>query len=157
MQKTYLLHLKQDNNMKTNVTHYSLSGLLPPDQALALNQETRTLSLLTDGPELIIEQRFSANEMSMLIPLLGSFPYYCPYETLLSHISSNTVTTSSIARCRQRLQEAQDRGTWPQELRPIRRALSSLRGKLNRFNLTISNVRERGCSLTNLKSPSLLA
>jgi len=154
MQKTYPLHLKQDKHMKNNVSHYSLSGLLPPDQALALNLETHTLSLLTNGPELIIEQHFSANEMSMLVPLLDSFPYYCPYEMLLSHISSNTVTTTSIAHCRQRLQEAQDRGTWQQELRPIRRALSSLRSKLHSFDLAISNVRERGCSLINMKSPT---
>src|SRR6266496_1083505 len=61
-----------------------------------------------------------------------------------------TVTETSIARCYQRLQEAQDNGTWQQELRPIRRALSSLRTKLRQFDLEISNIRERGCSLAGL-------
>jgi len=140
--------------MQTKIIHLSLPGLLSTDQTLALNLETRTLSLLSDGPTLIMEQQFSVNEMSVLVPILESFPHYCPYEVLLSHISSPTVTSASIARWRQRLQEAQNGGTWKQELRSIRRALSSLRSKLHRFDLEISNVRERGCSLTSLTSTS---
>ncbi len=152
MQKTYPTHLRQHKNMETKIIHLSLPGLLSTDQMLALNLETRTLSLLSDGPTLIMEQQFSVNEMSVLVPILESFPHYCPYEVLLSHISSHTVTSASIARSRQRLQEAQTRGTGQQELRSIRRALSSLRSKLHRFDLEISNVRERGCSLTSLTS-----
>ncbi len=152
MQKTHPIHLKQDKSAKVIVSHFSLSGLLPAGQTLALNTEVRTLSLLYDGPVLVIEHRFSVNEMSILVPILESFPNYCPHEVLLSHISSDTVTTSSVARWRQRLQEAQDHGAWQQELRPLRRALSSLRNKLHRFDLEISNVRERGYGLTGLRS-----
>ena len=152
MQKTYPIHLKQDKSAKVSVSHFSLSGLLPAGQTLALNTEVRTLSLLYDGPVLVMERRFSVNEMSILVPILESFPNYCPHEVLLSHISSNTVTTASVARWRQRLQEAQDRGAWQQELRPLRRALSSLRNKLHRFDLEISNVRERGYGLTSSRS-----
>ncbi len=154
MQKTYPTHLRQHKNMETKIIHLSLPGLLSTDQTLALNLETRTLSLLSDGPTLIMEQQFSVNELSVLVPILESFPHYCPYEVLLSHISSHTVTPASVARWRQRLQEAQTRGTGQQELRSIRRALSSLRSKLHRFDLEISNVRERGCSLTSLTSTS---
>jgi DNA-binding winged helix-turn-helix (wHTH) protein len=154
MQKTYPIHLKQGKGGEAKVSHFSLPGLFSSGQTLALNAETRTLSLLRDGPVLVTEQRFSVNEMSILMPILESFPHYCPHEVLLSHISSNTVTTASIARWRQRLWEAQTRGAWQQELRPLRRALSSLRSKLHCFDLEISNVRERGYSLTSLRSAS---
>lgn len=136
----------------TKISHISLQGLLPTGHKLALNLEIRTLSLLSDGPVLIAEQQFSDNEIRLIVPILKSFPHYCPYEVLLSHLSSNTVNAASIALWRQRLEEAQINGTWQQELRPIRRALSSLRNKLHRFGLEISNVRERGCSLTSLTS-----
>jgi hypothetical protein len=150
MQKTSPIHLRQDKEGKTGISYFSLPGLLPIGHILALNLETRTLSLLCDGPMLIMEQQFSANEMAVLVPILHSFPHYCPYEELLSHISSNIVTDSSIISCRERLQEAQSCGIWKQEMKPIRRALSSLRNKLHHFNLEISNVRERGCNLTSL-------
>ena len=152
MQKTYPRSPQTTQRGGDQITHFSLPDLLSPGQTLALNMGTRTLSLLSEGPALIMNQQFSTNEMSMLVPLLESFPYYSPYEVLLAHISSNIVTPASIARCRQRLQEAQNRGTWSQELRSIRRALSSLRSKLHLFDLEISNVRELGCSLTNLGS-----
>lgn len=150
MQKTQLFQAKRKREVEIKISHLSLPSLLPPGCILALNPEIRTLSLLSDGPLLIVEQQFSDNEMRIMVPILKSFPYYCPYEVLLSHLSSNIVNAISIANCRQRLEEAQNLGTWPQELRPIRRALSSLRNKLHYFNLEISTVRERGCSLTSL-------
>ena len=121
---------------------------------LVLNQEIRILSLLTDGPTLIMEQQLSSNEMHLLVSLLESHPYYCPYEMLLAYLTSNVVTETSIAQCRQRLQEALSHGTWQQELRPLRHALSSLRSKLEHFDLGISTIRECGCSLISLMSPS---
>jgi hypothetical protein len=158
MLKTQDIQIKQHNKVETRISHLSLQGLLPIGQMLVLNFETRTISLLSNGPILIVEQQLSANEIHLIVPILESFPHYCPYEVLLSHITTNTVTEASIDRCRQRLQEAQARGRCQQELRPIRRALSSLRSKLLRFDLGISNIRERGCSLTSLtaKSPTLL-
>jgi hypothetical protein len=135
---------------KTNILHISLQGLNVPGLMFALNRKTRTLSLLSEGPLLLMEQQLSVNEMHMLIPMLESFPHYCPYEVLLAHISGQTVNSASIERCRCVLQEAQSRGTGRQELRPIRRALSSLRTKLHFFGLEVSNIRERGCSLTSL-------
>ena len=152
MLQTRSPRLKRPGEVETTISYFSLPGLLPAGQTLAFNLETRTLSLLAEGPLIIVEQQFSANEMHILLPILESFPHYSSYEVLLAHISSNIVTASSIARCRQRLQEAQIRGAWQQELRPIRRALSPLRKKLHRFGLEVSNIRERGCSLTSLTS-----
>ena len=127
---------------------------MPPGQTLVVNRETRTISLLSDGPTLIVEQQLSANEMHLLVPILMYFPHYCPYEVFLSYLSTKVVTEATIERCHQRLQEAQACGRWQQELRPVRRALSSLRNKLYRLDLGISNVRERGCSLISLAARS---
>jgi hypothetical protein len=135
---------------KFNILHISLQGLQPAGRTFALNLQTRTLSLLTEGPLLLMEQQFSVNEVNLLIPMLESFPHYCPYEVLLASLSGRTVTQASIERARRFLREAQSNGEWQQELRPIRRALSSLRTKLHHFGLEVSNVRERGSSLTSL-------
>jgi hypothetical protein len=154
MQKT-LQTRQRGSQVKTSIVHLCIDGLLAPGHKLALNLKTRTLSLLGEGPEQIMEQQFSYNEMRVLVPILEAFPHYCPYEVLLAHISSNNPTANSIAHCRQRLQEALDNGSWPQEVRPIRRALSSLRNKLHHFNLEVSTIRERGCGLTSLTAGSL--
>jgi hypothetical protein len=136
------------------ISHSSPEGLLPINQTLVVNLETRTISLLSDGPTLIVEQQLSISELHLLVPILDSFPHYCPYEVLLAHLTTKVVTAASIDYCRQRLREAQDSGRWEQELRPVRRALSSLRNKLYRLDLGISNIRERGCSLIGLVAQS---
>ena len=146
------LQIKSAREVEKNNMHFSPPGLLSSNQKLALNLETRTLSLLADGPQLIIVQQFTTNEIRIFLPILESYPHYCPYEVMLAHLSSSNVTLSSIARWSQRLEEAQMCGTWQEELRPLRRALTSLRAKLHVFDLEISNVRERGCSLTNLRA-----
>jgi hypothetical protein len=152
MQKNPSTNPKQNKAVETNITHLSLPGLLKADQRLVFNLETRNLSLLTDGPTLMMAQQLSRNELLLLVPLLESYPHYCPYEVLLAYVSSNVVTEASIADCRQRLKEALSRGKWQQELRPLRRALSSLRIKLEHFDLGISTLRESGCSLSSLIS-----
>ncbi len=154
MLRTQDIQIKRHKEEATKIFHFSPGGLLPMGQTLVINLETRTISLLTDGPTLIVEQQLSENEMHLLVPTLEFFPHYCPYEVLLSHLSTKVVTAASIARCRQRLQEAQVCGRWEQELRPVRRALSSFRNKLYRLDLGISNVRERGCGLISLAAQS---
>jgi len=155
MQTTYSQVPRRATEEKIHILHISLQGLQPSGETFALNLETRTLSLLSDGPLLLVEQQLSVNEMHMLIPMLELFPHYCPYEILLAHMCGKTVDSASIERARMFLQEAHDRGMWQQELRPIRRALSSLRTKLHHFGLEVSNVRERGCSLTSLTTRDL--
>jgi hypothetical protein len=156
MLKTHDIQIKRHNEARTEIYHSSPEGLLPIGQTLVLNLETRTISLLSDGPLLIVEQQLSANEMHLFVPVLDSFPHYCPYEILLSYLCTKVVTAASIGRCRQRLQEAQACGRWEQELRPVRRALSSLRNKLYRLDLGISNIRERGCGLISLTAKSAI-
>lgn len=158
MRRYKIRRLKRpEQEVGVEILHLSLPGLFAAGQTLVVNRQMRTLCLLSDSPRIILEQLLSENEMRLMLPILQSYPHYCPYEVLLAHISSNVVTDATIERCRLRLQEAQSRGAWQQELRPIRRALSSLRSKLHAFHLEISNVRERGCSLTGLAPPSISA
>lgn len=152
---THHTHMQSDNRRHRSISHFTLPGLLADGRILALNVDTHTLLLLSDGPRLVLDEQLSANEMHILLPLLESFPLYSPYEVLLSSLEAESVTAAGIARCRQRLQEAQTLGTWPQELRPLRRALSSLRQKLHPFALEISTIREQGCSLTGVAAFSL--
>ena len=150
MQQRQPTYMRQSKQAETAVLYFPLPGLLLEGQKLALNAATRTLLLLSEGPEVLMAEQVSVNALRVITPILQAFPHYCPYEILLAHISSNSANEATIIRCRKRLQEAQDHGTWQQELRPIRRALSLLRGKLHSFGLDISTLRERGCSLTGM-------
>lgn len=150
MQKISELHEKLYTSEDVDIFHFSLPALLPANHLLVLNIKTRTLSLLADGPLIIKQHQLTDNEMRVIMPILEFFPHYCPYEVLLSSLASTPVTSTSINRWRQRLEEAQNQKNWHQELRPLRRTLSSLRSKLHLFNLEIPTVRERGCSLTSL-------
>lgn len=138
------------------VKYFPLPGLLPKGQLLALHLELRTLSLLCDGPRLLKQQQFSESELRVILPLLEAYPYYSPYEVLVAHVSTRVVTASLITECHQRLQEAHQRKTLRQELKPVRRAISSLRTKLHHFQLEISVVREEGCNLTLLMTMPFL-
>lgn len=153
MEKT-LAPSKLYDDREVRILHFTLHGLLPEGQTLALHAEVRALSLLCDGPELLEQQQFSDSEFRVLKAVLEAFPYYCPYEALLASVTAHAVNVSTITQSRKRLQAAQSHGEWRQELRPIRRALSSLRNKLHVFHLEISIVREGGCNLTRLTSTS---
>ena len=64
------------------IRYFPLQGALPEGQTLVLNTELGTLSLLSNGattPRLLIQQQFTASELSLLLPLLEQFPHYCPY------------------------------------------------------------------------------
>ena len=109
-----------------NVT--ALQGLLPPNQKLQINEEARVVNILSiEPPEILAQQRFTRNEWCILVVLLTSYPYYAPFEELLV-----CLTLLSLADCRKRIQEMQESGSqelnW--ELKPVQRAISSIRTKL---------------------------
>ena len=155
MQNSSIYFNHQQSDGELNFVHFPLPGLLPEGLMLALGTKTRTLSLLAEGPLVLSQVQLSDTELLILKPIFETYPHYCPYEVLLTSVTSPAVTQAAIARCRLRLQEAQNNGTWTQELRPVRRALSSLRAKLHDFNLEISTIRERGCNVTNQRPRSL--
>jgi len=154
MQKAYLRKVKtptsymQQNNEE--VLHFSLDGLLPSGHTLALNTTLGTLSQLfcnDDRPQMLAEQQFTTSEIYVLMPLLESYPYYCPYETLLASYNHGKVTEATVTRCRELLQAAQEEGVWDQEMRPVRNILSRTRLKIHNFGIDISSVHETGYML----------
>jgi hypothetical protein len=94
-----------------------------------------------------MEQQFTTSERCVLLPLLEAYPYYCPYEVLLASLTSGRLTETTIARCRGRLQEAQEAGVWDHEMRPVRNVLSRTRFKTRAFGLEIASIVETGYML----------
>jgi hypothetical protein len=134
-----------------SIVYFSLPNLVQGSHRLIVHKEKRTLSLISgddDGPNLIQQERLSDSELQVIVPILRGFPHYCPYEVLLASIFSRTTIESTVTNWRLRLLEAHDKGTWKEEIRPLRRVLSSLRRKLYTFGLEISTIREKGCSIT---------
>jgi hypothetical protein len=142
--KTPMSYLQESNE---EILHFSLQGLLPVDHSLALNTTIGTLSHLVckqERPHMLMEQQFTTSEICVLMPLLESYPYYCPYEVLLASFNTGRVTETAIERCRVRLQEAQEAGVWDQEMRPVRNVLSRTRLKTRSFGIEISSILETG-------------
>jgi hypothetical protein len=141
------------NNLEQNtesIRHFSLQDALPAGHTLALNIQLGTLSYISSGgevPQLVAQQQFTASELSILLPMLDSYPYYCPYEVLYASFYNGNITEMIVARCRQRLQNALEIGTWDQEMRPVRNVLSRTRLKLRTFGLNITSILETGCIL----------
>lgn len=126
-----------------------LPDLLPRTHVLELNADIRTVSLLNkDSPHIIAQQRFTKNEWSILMLLFKSYPHYAPYEMLLA-----SVTLLSPDDCRKSIQKAQESGSQAlkQELKPVYRAISGIRAKLNHLSscLKVSLIRDLGYALTS--------
>ncbi|MGB8346637.1 MAG: hypothetical protein WCD86_17250 [Ktedonobacteraceae bacterium] len=138
------------------IVHYVLSPLLPAGHTLAFNPALGTLSLLIyeqDEPRLVAEQQFTPSEVCVLRPLLVSYPHHCPYEVLHASFNSSPdtpvvdLTDKVVARSRKRLEMALDRGTWEDEMRPVRNVLSRTRLKLNQMHIDVKSILETGCIL----------
>ena len=144
-----------DQDKHLAIAESVLQGLLPASCKLELNAKTRMLSLLsTDHPHILAQEQFTKNEWNVLLTFLSSYPYYAPYEVLLA-----SLTSLSPAVCRKRLQEAQQAGskTLKQELKPVHRALSGIRAKLDKLYppLKISPIRDVGYVLTSSQNKDL--
>ena len=121
-----------------------LQSLLPAHCTLELNANHRILSLLsTDAPHILAQEQFTRNEWSILLTILASYPYYAAHETLLA-----SLTSLSPGDCRKSLQQARQLGSkmLKRELKPIHRALSGVRAKLNKVHprLKISLLHDSG-------------
>src|SRR5436190_23646977 len=146
MQKVYMREPKpavlDSSRMENeNILHFSLQDALPTGHSLALNIQFGTLSYLScvdDRALLLMQEQFTSTEMSVLLPLLEAFPYYCPYEVLYASFYNGRVTDEAVTRSRHHLDQAIEDGLWDQEMRPIRDALSRTRLKLRHFGIDIS-------------------
>ena len=129
------------------IRYFPLQGTLPEGQTLVMNTALGTLSLLSNGdvlPRLLIQQQFTASEVSLLLPLLDQFPHYCPYEVMFASFYNGVITEDTIEHCRIQLQDALEDGCWDQQLRPVRNVLSRIRFKLRGFGLDIVSILETG-------------
>jgi hypothetical protein len=153
-EKNTACSIKQDNS---NIRYFSLQDTLPTGHILVLNTSSGSLSYLCrrDGEraQLMMQQQFTFSEMSLLFPLLESYPHYCPHEVIFAHFYNSNVTESIVMRYHQRLQDALDTGTWDQEMRPLRNVLSRVRLKVRPFGLSITSILETGYMLL-VTSPS---
>ena len=162
MQKVYLRKNKAtvDTASQANnkILHFSLQDSLPVGHTLAMNTAFGTLSYLVceQGglPRLMCQEPFTNTKMSVLMPLLEMFPYYCPYEVLYASFYSNgKVNEENIASARERLEEAMVDGSWDQEMRPVRCALSRTRLKMRSFGVDISSILSTGYILMLVARP----
>ena len=136
--------LGRDND---TILHFSLQDALPEGHMFALNTALGTFSYLfvSDGiPRLKGQQQFTRGEMSMFLPLLESYPYYCPYEMLFASFYNNDTHEELVEKCRNRLQKAFDDGVWDQEMRPVRTLLSRTRFKARALGIDILSILETG-------------
>lgn len=69
----------------------------------------------------------------------------------MASLSGRRTTEATIARWRQRLQEADSLGIWDQVLRPARNTMSRVRLKINDIGIDITSIVETGYMLTPIK------
>lgn len=121
--------------------------LLPEGYQLELHESTRVISILdTVNPHIMAQQQLTKNEWAVFITLFSSYPHYAPYEALLA-----SITSLSLEDCQIHLFHAQQESAKALkcELKPVHRALSGIRTKLNTLSphLKVSIVRNLGYSL----------
>jgi hypothetical protein len=133
------------------ILYFDLQGALPAKHVLALSTGLCTLSYLSvddkQQPRILAQQQFTQSELSLLRPLLEHYPHYCPHEVMFANFYNGAVTEHTIARARERLQEAVDYGTWDHEMRPVRNVLSRARLKLKDFRMDVLSILETGYML----------
>ena len=163
MQKVYLRKPKVATEVPTQdnekILHFSLQNSLPEGRALALNKLFGTLSYLACDergmPRLERQEQFTNTEMGVLLPLLEMFPYYCPYEVLYAGFYAGGKTTEeNIAEAHDHLEDAEVEGTWEQEMRAVRCALSRTRLKIRSFGIDISSILATGYILMIANEPA---
>lgn len=145
-------------------------GNVLPDCTFLVNISMSILSLLRkeqEPSEHIIAQRvLTQTEMRVLLPLLSSpascpqevlqASYYCTYDVLHQAIFAESEAAIAqwnalVEEYRQRLSEADRKGTRRSELRGVYNALFSLRQKLEQLGITI-RARKDGYYLAVLRT-----
>ena len=139
-------YIRKTEDVET-IRYFSLHDALPAGQILVMNTRLGTLSLLSsgeDGPRMLVQQQFTASELSLLLPLLELFPHYCPYEVMFASFYNGDVSETTIEHCREKLREAFEAGVWDQQMRPVRNVLSRIRYKMRNFGIDITSILETG-------------
>jgi hypothetical protein len=122
--------------------HLTFPGLLPGFHVLVVNPHLCVVSLLClDSSEPSIRKQivFTSSGMAVLVPLLQSYPTYCPYEVIISHL----FPLLSIEDCRTMIQTAQG-DERELLLRPLRRAVGNVSHGLYQLGLEACSLRNVG-------------
>lgn len=139
---------------------FTLNDTIPKDQSLVLNTKWNVFSHagIEEGRATIFWQTCLADsEMSLLRPLLENYPHYTPYEHLFASFYSGKGDEEAIARAREHLAEAEEYGTWDNEMRPIRNVMSRLRQKLQEIGMDVRSMLETGYVLFPPGHPQRMA
>ena len=138
---------ENDDGHREGLLHFTLEGLLPANQTLVVNPATRTATLFSypsdSKPQIIAQHHFSPNGMRVLVPLLQAYPHYCPYEVLLASLSS-----LSLDDARRQMQDM-----WEIAIRPVRRAINSLKAGLRDFGFQVRSISSYGGRTRPSSSP----
>ena len=129
------------------IMHFSFASILPDNATLALHPIKKTLAYLIDDdgrPRMEHIEVFTDTEMRVILPLLENAPSYCPHEVLYASLNRGNTTEATVARCRQRLLEAQEAGVWEHEIRPTRNTISRARLKLRAFGIDVKSIIDTG-------------
>jgi hypothetical protein len=125
----------------------ALRHMLPEHVMLFVHAEKCAFALFwgPDAPENGIEF-FIPTEWTILLVLADAYPYYAPYEWLFKQLSSYPVD-----QARELLHAAASSTDRNRLLKPVHRALSGLRKKLQQLHphLNISHVYETGYALSS--------
>jgi len=129
---------------KEEEIHLALPELLPANHTLVVNPVKRILIMLYDEPggeaQRVKMQNISPSGIRVLIPLLQAYPKDCPYDILLMHLYPMPVEA-----VRSQLQKARET-----TMRPLRRAISTIRADLHPFGLKVTSLRNSAYTLQRI-------
>lgn len=134
--------------MKTTLytTYFTLPGLLPEQDDLALNSQLLTITHFTyhrGRPIILAEQRFNPVELRLVRTILYAYPRYCPTEALLASYENRT-DEFSIQNFRRKIKQALREGSYLLYLQPLKVILASVRKKLQNLDLDLYCLMETG-------------
>ncbi|HET8912049.1 MAG TPA: hypothetical protein VFN23_11335 [Ktedonobacteraceae bacterium] len=134
--------------MKTtpNIMYFTLPGLLPENDDLALNTQFSTLTHFSyrEGRLLILaEEQFESGELRLIEAILNAYPHYCPNEVLLANCE-NLTDEFSVQYFRRKLKQAILDGSYMQYVQPLKLMLIAISKKLGEFNLGLYCLLETG-------------
>jgi hypothetical protein len=136
-----------------SILHYPLEKMLPKGECLAVNIEFGIIALFASSspdhghPVMKQATMIAANELALLLPILDSYPDYCPYEVLFAHLLYVNPSESRVEEVRERLHDAIREKAWDAEMRPVRNVMTRLRIRLRLMGLTVSSVLDSGYTL----------
>lgn len=126
-------------------SRYSLSGLLPENNAVVLDHELRILTqfqTVGQARTIVEQQQFAAQEWELLSALIENYPYHCPFAHLLAAKEGK-----SLSRCEQIVNRALNEGDINEMMKPVRNVLSRVRLKLHCFGIDMKSMLETGYML----------